>query len=145
MFFDHQFDCAQRHTDHGIADVGTRVFRTASPGSPHSGARASQGSASGGLEGEARRDPGGIPALGGVRRHRTGQCCTYLSPSLLLGLVQTLTELVPVTGGRQRHERGGGQGGLLAPLPGTRTHQTARRRLKKSFRVLPLLPGVPGD
>ena len=27
-------DCAQRQTDHGIADVGTRVFRTASPGSP---------------------------------------------------------------------------------------------------------------
>ena len=36
MFFDYQFDCAQRHTDHGIADVGTRVFRTASPGSPQS-------------------------------------------------------------------------------------------------------------
>ena len=35
MFFDYQFDCAQRHTNHGIADVGTKVFRTASPGSPH--------------------------------------------------------------------------------------------------------------
>ena len=35
MFLDYQFGCAQRHTDHGIADVGTRVFRTASPGSPH--------------------------------------------------------------------------------------------------------------
>ena len=35
MFFDYQFDCAQRHTNHGIADAGTRVFRTASPGSPH--------------------------------------------------------------------------------------------------------------
>ena len=35
MFFDYRFDCAQRHTDHGIAGVGTRVFWTASPGSPH--------------------------------------------------------------------------------------------------------------
>ena len=35
MFVDYQFDCAQRHTDHGIAVIGTRVFRTASPGSPH--------------------------------------------------------------------------------------------------------------
>ena len=35
MFFWYQFDCAQRHTDHGIADVvGTREFRTVSPGSP---------------------------------------------------------------------------------------------------------------
>ena len=35
MFFRYKFDCAQRHTDHGIADVvGTRVFRTASSGSP---------------------------------------------------------------------------------------------------------------
>ena len=35
VFFWYQFDCAQRHTDHGIADVvGTRILRTASPGSP---------------------------------------------------------------------------------------------------------------